>query len=195
MESPHQLTDEELVWRAQNGSDAAFGTLADRYAPLVYRLAFEITKSRLDAEDVVQETLLKAFRHIGEFSSEKASFKTWILMIARNQSVNVFHALARKATRFFSEDTTDETNPVYREDSVLLEPLNPESLLETKQELRKLNAALKALPERQRTALLLKTREALSYEDIATVLKSSASSVESLIYRARQNLLASMRDS
>lgn len=92
----HDLTDEELVVRAKNGSDAASALLVDRYTTAVYRLALGITKSHHDAEDIVQETFVMTFRHIGDFSPEKASFKTWILTIARNQSINAFSFDARQ---------------------------------------------------------------------------------------------------
>ena len=82
--------DEELVLRAQNGSEAHFGALVDRYTPNVYRLALGITGDHLEAEEVVQETFLRAYKHLDRFTASKAAFKTWLLAIARNQSINIF---------------------------------------------------------------------------------------------------------
>lgn len=181
-------SDEELVLLAQKGSEVHFEALVDRHTPSVYRLALGITGDRMEAEEVVQETFLRAFKHLGRFSPSKASFKTWLLAIARNQSINVFKSLKRKATRFLSDSDPDDHDPG---------PDNPfgpncdnaETLLSIKQECALVEQALGDLPERQRTALLLKCEEQMSYEQIASVMDTSVSSVESLIFRARKKLL------
>ena len=181
-------TDEELVSMAQGGSESAFGELVDRYAPLVYRVAHVITRVPEDAEEIVQETFLRAFRHLERFSTDKASFKTWLLVIARNQSINVFGALKRKATRFLAEFESDASLRDQPNNPHAVDHRDAESLLSMKQEYSRLQDALKKLPERQRTALLLKTQENLSYGEIGRIMNSSSSAVESLIFRARAKL-------
>ena len=104
MHDSRNLTDEELVQRVQNGSEFAFNELVDRHSGMVYRQARAISGSAHEAEDIVQETFLKVFKYIDRFSPSKASFKTWLLTIARNQSINVFSSLKRKAVRLFTEE-------------------------------------------------------------------------------------------
>lgn len=181
-------SDEELVRLAQNGSEAHFEFLVERHTASVYRLALGITSDPMEAEEVVQETFLRAFRHLDRFSPSKASFKTWLLAIARNQSINVFKFLKRKATRFLSDSDPDDHEPGAG-NPFSLNCKDAETLLCTKQECARVEQALANLPERQRTALLLKCEEQMSYEQIASIMGTSVSSVESLIFRARKRLL------
>jgi RNA polymerase sigma-70 factor, ECF subfamily len=189
MKNPDSATDEELVQQAQGGSEAAFNVLVDRYATLVYRLAHNITKSPQEAEDIVQETFLRVFKHLDGFSSSKATFKTWLLTITRNQSINVFGALKRKALRFLGDSGDVDRNFHQSGNSLSWQAQDSETLLASKQEYRRVEQALNSLPQRQREALLLKSRESMSYEEIAEVMKTSLSSVESLIFRARKRLM------
>jgi RNA polymerase sigma-70 factor (ECF subfamily) len=180
--------DEELVAEAQKGSDLDFSILVDRHTNAVYRLAYGITRNAQEAEDIVQETFLKAFKHLDSFSPEKANFRTWLLTITRNQSINVFSSLKRKTLRFVTsaDDDDRDYDSVGNSHSAYG---NPERLLSAKQEHRKVEQALAQLPERQRTAILLKAQESMSYEEIASIMGASASSVESLIFRARKRLM------
>ncbi len=193
MPDSRNLTDEELVQRVQNGSEYAFNELVDRHSAMVYRQARIISGSVHEAEDIVQETFLKAFKHIDRYSPSKASFKTWLLAIARNQSINVFSSLKRKAVRLFAEEEI-ETSDLGSTTNHTASTTDAEHLLSIKQEFSRVTAALKKLPERQRTALLLKTQENMSYEEIAIVMQSSASAVESLIFRARKTILEILKD-
>ena len=183
------VSDEELVEKAQNGSEAHFNLLVDRHTPTVYRLALGITGNHHEAEDIVQETFVKVYSNLQRYSPAKAGFKTWLLTIARNQSINVFKSLKRKTARLLMDyDVEDHSfgvgdnpfTPTYR---------NAEQMLSLKQEMARTRSAVKSLPERQRTALLLKAQEGLSYDEIASIMKTSVSSVESLIFRARKKLL------
>jgi RNA polymerase sigma-70 factor (ECF subfamily) len=182
-------TDEDLVTMAQGGSQAAFDELVDRYSAVVYRVARGITRGHHDAEDVVQDTFLKAFKSLDRFSVAKASFRTWVLTIARNQSINVFSSLKRKAARFLSDFDQAESTPSSMDHPLAAGQQDAEKLLSIQQEHARVQKALSKLPERQRTALLLKAQESMSYEEIAVVMKSSGSAVESLIFRARKRLL------
>jgi RNA polymerase sigma factor (sigma-70 family) len=188
MKPENLQTDEELAFEARNGSEVAFNELVDRYAQSVYRMGYGITGNRQESEDIVQETFFKAFRHVESFSPEKASFKTWLLTIARNQSINVFSSLKRKAMTFFSADE-DEAQSYSHTDNPFQSRHDPETQLAIKQEHKKVEDALQKLSERQRTAIILKAQENLSYEEIAAIMKTSASSVESLIFRARRKLV------
>ncbi len=183
------LTDDELVERAKEGSEAHFNALVDRYAPLVYRLAMAITGDAQEAEDIVQETFVKVFTNLERFSREKAGFRTWVLAITRNHSINVFRALRRKAARFLAEFTGGGPDSGLEQVFSDQAQTDQETRMLVKEEFLRLNEALKKLPERQRSALMLKATEGLSYDEIAVVLGTSGSAVESLIFRARRTLL------
>jgi RNA polymerase sigma-70 factor, ECF subfamily len=187
-------TDEELALGAQRGSEKDFDILVDRYTPAVYRLARGITGGPQDAEDVVQETFLRAFKHLDSFAPSKATFKTWLLTIARNQSINVFGSLKRRTLRFLGDFDIDERVPDLSDNPFSNPGRDTESLLVMKQEYSRVERALHKLPERQRTAMLLKAQEDMSYDQIAGVMNTSVSSVESLIFRGRKKLLEILQD-
>ncbi len=183
------VSDEDLVEKAQEGSEAHFNLLVDRHTSTVYRLALGITGNHHEAEDIVQETFAKVYSNIQRYSPAKAGFKTWLLTIARNQSINVFKSLKRKTARLLAEYDVDEYSQGTVDNPFIPEYRNAEQMLSLKQEMARTQRALKKLPERQRTALMLKSQEGLSYEEIASIMKTSVSSVESLIFRARKRLL------
>lgn len=187
------LPDEELVIRAQEGSEEHFSALVDRYASSVYRLAYSITSDAREAEEVVQETFLRAFKHLDRYSLSKGGFKTWVMAIARNQSINVFKSLRRRAARFLDDTFPEDLNPGTA-DAFFTRHEDAETQLSNKQQHARLEKALTLLPERQRTALLLRTQEQMSYEEIASLMSVSVSSVESLIFRARKRLLEVMEN-
>lgn len=183
------MSDEELVEHARSGSEAHFNALVDRHMPTVYRVALGLTGSHQEAEDIVQDTFVKVFRNLDRFAPSKAGFKTWLLTIARNQSINVFKSLKRKTTRLIAGYDTVEEGPGLGDNPWTGEDRDAEKALSIKQEVARTKSALKRLPERQRTALMLKSQEGLSYEEIALIMNTSVSSVESLIFRARKGLL------
>ncbi|MBM3300785.1 MAG: sigma-70 family RNA polymerase sigma factor [Deltaproteobacteria bacterium] len=186
--------DEALVLEAQKGSGAHFDALVDRYTPIVYRIALGITRNPFEAEEVVQETFLRAFKHLDQFSPSKATFRTWLLTITRNQSINLFKSLKRKAARFLLDHESGTAESEYAGDARSDQSQDAEHLLSTKQQYARVKKALARLPERQQTALMLKTQENMSYEEIASIMNTSVSSVESLLFRARKKLLELLED-
>lgn len=188
------LTDEQILEEALKGSERHFDALVDRYTPLIYGLARGITGSHAEAEDVVQETFLRIFKNLDSFSSEKANFKTWALTIARNQSINTLASIKRKALQFFGDRDEDEPELEFSFNPMSAGPQDAETLMSIKQKFSQLEKALKKIPERQKTALLLKSQENLSYEEISKIMSVSVSSVESLIFRGRKKLLDLMEN-
>jgi len=189
MQTREALTDEELAEKAADGSEAHFNLLVDRYAQIVYRTALGITGVPQEAEEIAQETFLKVFKNLRHFSPAKAAFKTWVLTIARNQSINAFASLKRRAMKLFSESHRENNGTEAEQNFFSDRGPDPEALLSIQQEFSRTARAVRQLPERQRTALLLKAVEGLSYTEIARIMDTSPSSVESLIFRARRTLL------
>ena len=101
----------------------------------------------------------------------------------------MFSALKRKALKFVADFPEEDRNPHVANNPFSSQGQDLETLLGTKQEFRKVEQAIDALPQRQRTALLLKSQEDMSYEEIAGIMNTSVSSVESLIFRARKRLV------
>lgn len=194
MNKPVSLSDEDLLKGALEGSHAHFDALVDRYAVSVYRLAYGITGRHEDAEDIVQETFLRVFDHLDQYSPDRGSVKTWLFTIARNQSINVFSSLKRTMSRFLFDAPSDNENQSHLGVEVPSSQIDAEDQLVAMQEMARVKNALSRVPERQRTALLLKAQEDLSYEEIALVMKTSVSSVESLIFRARKRLVEMLEE-
>ena len=92
------VTDADLVNRARQGDPAAFGELVDRHRTAVYRAAMAALGSHADADDVAQETFVAAYRRLKGFRGD-ASFKTWLLTIAWNQSINRRRSVVRIVRR------------------------------------------------------------------------------------------------
>ncbi len=187
-----KLSDEQVIEGAIKGSEAYFAELVERYTPQIYRLARGITNSHAEAEDVVQETFLRIFKNLDRFSAEKANFRTWALTIARNQSINTLASIKRKALQFFGDRDDEDPELEFSSNPMSAESHDAETMLLLKQKFGQLDLALRKIPERQKTALMLKTQENLSYEEIAKIMSISVSSVESLIFRGRKKLVELM---
>jgi RNA polymerase sigma-70 factor, ECF subfamily len=174
-----------LVDRARQGDVAAFGELITKYERRVYRMARQITQNDEDAEDVLQETFLKAFEHIDSFQGQ-SKFYTWLTRIAVNESLMKLRK--RKSDRTVSLDENIETDeePIVREIAVWDD--TPE-LKYSQEEIRQiLDKAIESLKPIFRTVFILRDVEELSTEETAEVLGLSIAAVKSRLLRARLQL-------
>lgn len=184
--TPAEAFDESaLVERARSGDAAAFAELVNRYERKIYRLARNITQNDEDAEDVLQETFLKAYSHLDSFQGD-SKFYTWLVRIAVNQALMKLRK--RKGDRTISLDEPTDTG----EDTVLREIAvwedNPEERY-SKEELRQiLERAVESLKPSFRTVFLLRDIEELSTEETAEALGISVPAVKSRLLRARLQL-------
>lgn len=174
-----------LIARARAGDTAAFTQLVERYERKIYRLARHITQNDEDAEDVLQESFLKAFQHLKDFQ-EQSRFYTWLVRIAVNESL--MRLRKRKPGRFVSLDeeidTGEETVP--REIAVWDD--NPEQRY-SQEELRQiLMQAVDSLSPIFRTVFILRDIDELSTEETARALNISIPAVKSRLLRARLEL-------
>jgi RNA polymerase sigma-70 factor, ECF subfamily len=182
-----QATIEEstLVAQAREGDTVAFGELVRRYEGRIFRLAQHITQNREDAEDVLQETFLKAYEHLDQFQGH-SKFYTWIVRIAVNQSLMKLRR--RKADRSVSLDETIDTG----EDNIVREIAawgeNPEERFSREELGGLLDSAIQGLEPPYRSVFVLRDIEDLSTEETADALELSIPAVKSRLLRARLQL-------
>jgi RNA polymerase sigma-70 factor, ECF subfamily len=173
----HGQTD--LLERARRGDTAAFGLLAETHAPALYRLAVALTRNHVDAEDLVQETLLGALERIGGFEG-RSTLKTWLSRILIFQ---VWKQRRRAKVRRAIRLSDDNGEPID-----LPAPVSgPAESTERKIDVMRM---LSTLSPEFRETLILREFEGFSYEEIAKALDIPQGTVESRIFRARQELKA-----
>lgn len=182
--------DHELVERAQGGDKHAFEALVAKYQRKLGRLLSRFIRDHAEVEDVTQEAFIKAYRALPSFRGESA-FYTWLYRIGINTAKNYLVAQGRRAPTS-TEFDADEAESF--EDADQLRDINtPESLLQSKQIGQTVNAAVDALPEELRTAIVLREIEGMSYEEIAEAMHCPIGTVRSRIFRAREAVALKLR--
>ena len=187
-EFPTQLevSDEsELATQAQQGDRAAFTELVNRHAKKVFRLARHITQNDEDAEDVLQETFLKAYSRLDQFQGA-SKFYTWLVRIAVNEAL--MRLRRRKGNKVFSLDEQMETGDGSVPRDFPSGQSNPEERYGQEQLRETLSRAIDGLGEGYRAVFLLRDVEGFSTEETAQMLGLSVSAVKSRLLRARLQL-------
>jgi RNA polymerase sigma-70 factor (ECF subfamily) len=179
---PDELT---LVTGAREGNTNAFNDLVRRYERKIYRLALNITQNAEDAEDVLQETFVKAYEHLGDFQGN-SKFYTWLVRIAVNEALMKLRKRKSDRTVPLDEpvDTGEET--VVREIAVWDQ--DPETKYSQEELSRILREAIDSLRPAFRTVFVLRDIEELSTEETAQALNISVPAVKSRLLRARLQL-------
>ena len=174
-----------LVQQAREGDTRAFGELVRRYEGKIFRLAQHITQNREDAEDVLQETFLKAYEHLDQFKGD-SKFYTWIVRIAVNQALMKLRR--RKTDKSVSMDEQIDTG----EDTIVREIAawdeDPEQRFSREELGGILDSAIQALEPPYRSVFVLRDIEELSTEETAEALGLSIPAVKSRLLRARLQL-------
>ncbi len=170
--------DEVAIDQAKRGDRDAFRVLVERHARPVFRLAFRMTGSETDAEDMVQETFLKAWKQIGRFDG-RAAFATWLHRICANCALD--HIRARKG----KQDLHVGDDPLAR---VAAGAPSPERLALSSQVTTMLGAALDELSEMERAAFVLRHYEGLSIAEISATLGVQSGAAKHSVFRAVQKL-------
>jgi len=177
--------ESQLVAKAREGDTAAYNQLMTRYSPKIYRLAKHITQHEEDAEDVLQETFLKAFEHLGDFQGQ-SKFYTWIVRIAVNESLMKLRKRKSDRTVPLDEPLDTGEDTVVREIAVWDE--NPEQKYSREELGQILDEAVQGLKPVFRTVFVLRDIEELSTEETAEALGISIPAVKSRLLRARLQL-------
>lgn len=175
--------DQQLVERVQRGDKQAFGLLVSKYQRKLGRLLSRMIRDPAEVEDVAQEAFIKAYRALPNFRGESA-FYTWLYRIGVNTAKNYLVSQGRRAPT--STDIEAEEAEQYDSGELLRDNDTPERLMQTRQIGETVNAAMDALPEDLRTAIVLREIEGLSYEEIATLMNCPIGTVRSRIFRARE---------
>ncbi|MGI8966575.1 MAG: sigma-70 family RNA polymerase sigma factor [Limisphaerales bacterium] len=179
--------DLELVHRAQREDAAAYTELMQRYQQRIYATLYNMTSNHEDANDLTQETFIKAYRALKSFKGD-SSFYTWIYRIAVNKTINFLKQ--RKNRSFLSLNDLDfntENNP----DLVaLISEKTPRRDLNLAELQQKLNEAMQKLSEPHRLVVTLHDVQGLSHDEIAKIMECNSGTVRSRLFYARQQLQA-----
>ena len=171
--------DSELLDRLATGDEVAFRMLVERHIDRAYAIALRIVGNAADAEDVVQDTMLKVWSHRGRWQHGRAKFSTWLYRVISNRCIDL-----RRKPRSEDVDAVPEMADPQPDASAMIERNEVRDLLE---------GAMQRLPEQQRLAVILSYHENMSNGEIAEVMDTTIAAVESLLKRGRQQLRELLR--
>jgi RNA polymerase sigma-70 factor (ECF subfamily) len=188
-----ELIDESiLVQRSQAGDEKAFSSLLRPYIHLPYHVALRITGNREDAEDASQQSLLKAYTHIGQFQGD-SQFSTWLTRIAINEALMKLRKRRSEKLWFSSMDESEEEqNPV--EMLAAGDDMHPEALYMKWENSRRVRRSIEGLRGITRAVVWMLVMQERKIKETARLLQLSESAVKSRIMRARQQLRESLAD-
>lgn len=176
-----------LIQQAIRGNQQAFEQLFNSYSPSIYNFINKLVKNNEEADDILQETFLRAWKYRKKFSLEK-DFSRWLYQIAHNCCRKFFRP---KFIRFFtfSELTLDgEDSPVILERLSDRQKLTPEQELAEKDTLEKIRKMIQALPKKFRAVIILRYQENMSYEEISEITSIPLGTVKTYLFRAHKIL-------
>jgi len=176
--------DEALaVTRARGGDTEAFRFLVERHSRGVFRLAFRMTGNEHDAEDVVQETFLKAYRNLAAFE-ERAQFGSWVHRIAANCAYDLLRARVRRDERLEHAESPEDDRTL----AVAADDPSPERLVAGREVRGRLRAALARMSALERSAFTLRHVEGMSIAEISRALDLDTSAAKQSVFRAVRKL-------
>ena len=173
-----------LIEKLKQGDESAFKKIVDTWQDMVYNTAIGILQNSEDAEDVAQEVFVQVFESIKSFKAE-SKFSTWLYRITVSKSLDHLRKKKRKKRFAYIQSIFGANNEM-----IVDKPdfNHPGVTLDNKERAATLFEAISRLPVNQKIAFTLNKLEGLSYQEISDVMKTSISSVESLIHRAKNNL-------
>jgi RNA polymerase sigma-70 factor (ECF subfamily) len=181
-------TDAATVALARDGDSEAFRTLVERHGRAVFRLAHRLTGNASDAEDVVQDTFLKAYKQLGRFES-RANFGTWLHRIAVNCSIDLIRSRPHREAGHDAEDLERLGTGTDVHESV---QHTPERLMLSTEVQARVTAAMDALSRMERAAFVLRHFEGHSIEEISRALGLKTNATKHSIFRAVRKMRAAL---
>jgi RNA polymerase sigma-70 factor (ECF subfamily) len=179
-------SDSELLLLARKGNAAAFRTLVRRHDRYLYRIARSVSPDNQEAEDVVQETFVRAFKQLASFRGH-ASLATWLTRITLNEAI---HRRRRRRSTIQLESLQEQesTNTQVRLSPLVIPESDPERAAAQHQIRRLLERSIDQLPDSLRTVFVMRDVEALSTAETARLLEIRQATVKTRLHRARRML-------
>ncbi|MBF0537272.1 MAG: sigma-70 family RNA polymerase sigma factor [Nitrospirae bacterium] len=183
--------DEALIDAFRSGQESAFDSLTLKYKDRVFNMCYRMMGDYDEANDCAQETFIKVYRAVGGFRGE-SSFSTWLYRIAVNTCKSRLTSLKYLFfKRMLSTNPTDGDN--FTPGDIPDERFSPEHHLQKRQQDEAIQRAIRSLPLQQRTVVILRDIEGLSYDEIASITGLKSGTVKSKIARGRQTLRERLR--
>ena len=179
--------DGGAVERAQSGDSDAFRLLVEQHSRHIFRLAFRMTGNEQDAEDVVQETFLRAYKQLDKYEA-RSSFSTWLFRIASNYSLDLIRSRKRHEDK--RETGSPESGDILA--SIAGGEPGPDRIAYSGEVKQRVGEALNELSAQERTAFVLRHFEGLSIEEIGEALGTGVNATKHSIFRAVQKLRRSL---
>jgi len=173
------MEDKKIIEHLKNGDEFIYKYVYDQYVRVVFSVCRKMTGSKEEAEDAAQDVFIKVFSSIDSFRAD-SKLSTWIYRISVNVCLN--RQRRKKIIKFLSFDFWNEENELTDEN------ITPSKSIERSELEGIVRDAINRLPAKQKTALILSRYEEKSYKEIAEIMEVSLSAVESLLFRAKENL-------
>lgn len=176
------MTDSQLIREIKDGNVELYAELMARYERKIFSFIYHMLKNtplEMMAEDLCAETFFKAYRSLQTFREVEASFSTWLYTIARN---TVLSELRKQKNASVSLEDSGYIPRTHAVDAL------PEETMLRQERVSMVREAINNLPEKQRSALILREYDQLDYQEIASILGQTVSSVKSLLFRARSSV-------
>src|ERR1700730_12689481 len=187
-----ELSDAEIMLRVREGDDSGFSILIEKYRKQIVHFMFRMSRNQAVAEELAQEVFLRVYRSRQTYRAE-AKFSTWLYRIATNLGVN--HARDTKYERTAQNVYLDQPDPeTGTSPDVADSTPNVEQDLVRDERMQAIRKHVMALPERQRSAVLMHKYQEMDYKEIGEILKLSESATKSLLFRAYQTLRENLKD-
>lgn len=178
------MNQPELIVQLQQGDEQAFKKLVDEWQDMVYNTALGIVQNSDDADDITQDVFVQVYQSVSSFKGE-SKFSTWLYRIVISKALD--HVKKKKRKKRFAF-VLSLFGSIKEEELHAVEFNHPGVVLENKERAAELFKALRQLPDNQRIAYTLHKLEAQQHHEIAAIMDTSVTAVESLIARAKINL-------
>lgn len=185
-----QNEENSLIAEALGGSQKAYATLVARHRPAIFHIINRMVRNDEAANDLVQETFMKAFSSLATFRSE-FRFSTWLYKIAANSSIDY---LRKRRIQALSLDRPLETEDGSMEIEIADYSYHPERELERKQQRLSIDEAISSLPKKYRDVIIYRHKDDKTYEEIADLLEIPVGTVKARIFRARVMLKKKLKN-